>query len=116
MLLDILVHKVDARSNPELVWHVRMDNRVFKDSPFINWPLQYGEKIPNTLETVSAKTLHPGHYRLQAGVYLVNMDGSRQNEPARILLSEFWINSDLRLRQEEDPSRARNSWTPGRTE
>jgi hypothetical protein len=101
VLIDIIVSRVpDLKdvSEQEVFWHVRMDRRVFTDNPIIRWPVRYGETVANAALIVPAKKLRTGRYRFDAGVSFANSDGSMQNDPAKVLLLEFLIDDQLRLR------------------
>jgi hypothetical protein len=82
----------------EVFWHLRMDYRVFKDNPIIRWPMRYGETVANTALLVPAKKLRTGRYRFYADVSFANSDRSIQNDPAKVLLLEFLIDDQLRLK------------------
>lgn len=84
-------------ADSEKVWHMRMDKRVFKDDPPMNWPMRYGQKIANTVELLAAKKLQPGSYRVDLVVVLDGPEGSNDSRGIKTLVSDFSIDKDFRL-------------------
>ena len=89
----------NENADREIVWHLRMDNRIFRDAPQIRWPLAYGSSIANAVLLTAPKPMRPGRYRFNADAALLRPAGLQESDSMKKLLVDFVVGEDLKLRR-----------------